>query len=106
PEFVFGDEVVEQSIFEDACDVAAAVSGYGAGACNGGRLRLLGITREYRRQLHEALARVDHDLARAERLAGNVGRANGSAASAFGAGIAVEQAFPGQVRNVCGAELF
>ena len=52
------------------------------------------------RLLHQPLPRVDDDLARAQRLAGDVRRAGRGAAAALGARVAVEQVLPRQVLHV------
>ncbi len=59
---------------------------------------------ECRRQLHQPLPGVDDDLARREQLAGEVRRTDRRAAPALGAGVAVEQVLPAQLRHVGRAE--
>src|SRR5690606_2643565 len=90
---------------ENACDSDAfCVRSHVSREC--GRAGLLRIAGQHWCQLHEPLARVDHDLARAQRLAGDVGGACRGAASTLGARVAVEQVLPGEVGDVCSTELF
>jgi hypothetical protein len=58
------------------------------------------IIRHDGRLLHQALSRVDHDLARAERLPRDVRRTRGSAPTALGARVAVEQVLPRELLDV------
>jgi len=52
----------------------------------------------------ESIPGVHHDFARREFFARDVGRADRGAATALGAGIGVQQAFPGQVMHIGGAK--
>ena len=63
------------------------------------------ITGDDGRLLHQSLARVHNDLARAQQLPRDVRRARCRAASALGARIAVEQVLPRQMFDVARTEL-
>ena len=71
----------------------------------GVRRRVLLHQRQPAHGLHQALPRVDDDLARTQRLAGDVGRTGGGAAAALRTRIAVEEVLPGELLHVVGAEL-
>src|SRR5690606_22370482 len=62
--------------------------------------RVVLVSHGHRRQLHEPLPRVDLDLARAQHLAGEVGRAGRGATPTRRTGVAVEQALAGQIAHV------
>ena len=71
----------------------------------------LGINRKRRRYLSAAgsghdLAGFENDLARVERLAGGVGWAHAGAATAHGAGVGVEELFPGELFDLGDTEGF
>ncbi len=63
------------------------------------------VARRDRSLLHQPLAGVDDDLARAERLPRDVGRARRRAASALGARVSVEEILPRELLDVRRAEL-
>ena len=67
--------------------------------------KLHAVAGDERTLFHEALPRVHNNLARAERLAGDVRGTHRRAATALGARVAVEQVFPGEVFDVRRAEL-
>ncbi len=57
------------------------------------------------RVVREAL-QVENDVARREHLADPIGRADGRAAAALGAGVEIEQVFPGEAGQGVDAQLF
>ena len=98
PELLFRDVVVEQTIPE----------GVSGARCFQQQRRTafhIQLAGHQRCLLHQATTRVHHDLARAERLAGDVGRTSRRAATAFRAAVPVEQVLPAQVIDVQRAEL-
>ena len=98
PQLVLGQVVVEQHILQRRFPTVGAEQ-------QRRTARHIQFARHQRRFLHQPAARVDDNLARTERLAGDVGRTGRRAATTLGAAVAVEQILPRQVIDIAGAEL-